>query len=91
MNAGDRVFIVGAHPWTGYSGELVSLDDISVLKGSRWRVRLDNGVECYAATKNVRPQSESVTLKRLIEEVRTESPKPFGSGYNRIHNRHNRS
>jgi hypothetical protein len=35
------------------------------------------------------PEIDSVTLQRLIEEVRTGEPVVTGS-YNRTHNRHNR-
>jgi len=39
---GDRVVIVGPHPWKGHSGTLERWMDTPV--GKMWRVNLDNGM-----------------------------------------------
>jgi len=45
---GDRVKVVGAHPWQGERGTLVSFEEYG-LGWKGWRVALDEGVECYAS------------------------------------------
>jgi hypothetical protein len=41
---GDRVYLRGAHPWVGYSGEVIDKQEMSGVI----TVRLDNGVESMA-------------------------------------------
>jgi len=53
MKAGDRVCIVGAHPWTGEAGEIIAFEEYG-LGWRRWRVRLDVGGECYAPPHQIR-------------------------------------
>jgi hypothetical protein len=53
-----------------------------------WDV-LPGGMPYVVVMEVESPQSPA--LKRLIEEVRVEKGKAPGGGYNRTHNRHNRS
>lgn len=48
LNSGDRVFVVGNHPWAGRAGELIGYEKYG-LGWMGWRVALDgNCGECYA-------------------------------------------
>jgi hypothetical protein len=50
MKAGDRVVVVGKHPWATHAGTLVAWEKYG-LGWLGWRVALDgNCGECYAAT-----------------------------------------
>ena len=51
MKPGDRVYISGkTHPWKGQAGTLEALTDFGPpsLKMNGWRVKLDNGMSCFA-------------------------------------------
>ena len=52
IKPGARILIVGDHPWTGHSGEIV--DIMKTMMGSMWKVRLDNGMECGAKDRNIK-------------------------------------
>jgi hypothetical protein len=43
---GQRVILKGAHPWSGYSGEIIEKRDTSV--GSGIVIQLDNGIRAMA-------------------------------------------
>lgn len=48
MKSGDRVMVIGAHPWAGNAGTLVTYEKYG-LGWHGWRVTLDaNCGECYA-------------------------------------------
>jgi hypothetical protein len=48
MKVGDRVLIVGDHPWSGHSGEYIGSEKLNMLPGvTGHRVRLDVGTECF--------------------------------------------
>jgi hypothetical protein len=55
LNPGDKVAITGNHPHVGSTGTLVSFGPygLEILRLTGWYVRLDNGLECYANTKNL--------------------------------------
>jgi hypothetical protein len=61
MNVGDRVLIVGKHPWCGVTGTLLAFETYGpggdlIWKG--WRVRLDTGFDCYADPANLQLLSD---------------------------------
>lgn len=47
---GDRVLVIGSHPWTGEVGELLRYERYgpASLAMEGWRVSLNRGIECYA-------------------------------------------
>lgn len=47
LEIGDRVLIVGDHPWTGHSGTLIAAETLAALGRVGLRVRLDNHLECF--------------------------------------------
>lgn len=47
LEIGDRVFIVGNHPWTGHSGTLIAVEILHAIGEPGCRIRLDNGIECF--------------------------------------------
>lgn len=48
MKSGDRVIIIGDHPWAGNAGTLIAFEKYG-LGWNGWRVALDaNCGECYA-------------------------------------------
>ena len=53
--AGDRVHIIGKHPWKGEVGELLRYESYGPrsLAMEGWRVSLNSGTECYAAPANL--------------------------------------
>ena len=55
MQIGDRVQIIGKHPWTGTEGTLGVYGSygLSILKLKGWLVKLDNGQNCYAKPINL--------------------------------------
>lgn len=54
MKPGDRVFIIGDHPWTGHAGTCARLEDTPL--GRAPVVRLDNGMETFVFDRrNWRP------------------------------------
>src|ERR1700679_1792805 len=46
LSPGDRVCIVGWHPWTGHCGSLGLLEILPSASEKMWHVKLDDG-ECY--------------------------------------------
>ena len=54
MEKGDRVIIVGYHPWATSAGELLILEVMPVIRTKMWRVVLDEGMECYDKSENLR-------------------------------------
>jgi hypothetical protein len=59
MNKGDRVVIVGNHPWATNAGELLTWEVLPVIGTRMWRVVLDGGMECYAKPENIRVQEKA--------------------------------
>ena len=57
LDEGERVVIVGEHPWKGEVGSLVAYEPYgpSMMGWMGWRVALDNGTECYADRSKLRP------------------------------------
>lgn len=53
FNPGDRVIIVGPHPWAGERGVLIAFEKYG-LGWKGWRVELGGGAECYAGPINLR-------------------------------------
>lgn len=56
MNNGDRVLIVGQHPWSDEVGTLIVFEEYGPGNGLRWkgwRVALDIGTECYVNPANL--------------------------------------
>ncbi len=55
-----RVRIVGDHPWSGYTGELLAIQTFKFCLPKMGRVRLDRGQdcpedhECFAEPKNLK-------------------------------------
>lgn len=71
MKPGDRVVIVGKHPWHTHAGTLVAWE-IFGLGWTGWRVALDgqhNG-ECYASPEDLRD----------LRAIEVEVTKKFGRG-----------
>jgi hypothetical protein len=54
MKQGDRVVIIGNHPWKGKSGEFISDEVIQITGIAKHKIRLDNGISCFADDKNIR-------------------------------------
>ena len=50
VKVGERVIMCGNSPHAGRSGVVVSFDALSMCPwlGKRPRIRLDNGLECFA-------------------------------------------
>ena len=67
MEKGDRVVIVGNHPWATHAGELLTWEVLHPIRTRMWRVVLDEGMECYAKPENIRvvstPKRKRVTTK----------------------------
>ena len=63
MKAGDRVMVVGNHPWAGHAGTLVAWEN-HPMGGQCWRVKLDgNCGECYANEDQLRtPRVDSIRI-----------------------------
>ena len=48
MKGGDRVMVIGSHPWAGHAGTLVAFEKYG-FGWTGWLVKLDeNCGECYA-------------------------------------------
>lgn len=43
FSIGDRVRIVGAHPWSGHAGTIEGPLDIPTAPDLKWKVNLDGG------------------------------------------------
>ena len=54
LEKGDRVVIVGDHPWATCAGELLTWEVLPLVRTKMWRVVLDEGMECYAKPENIR-------------------------------------
>lgn len=50
LRSGDRVYLLGNHPWADHVGTLVSEATYGsfVNRKTGWVVQLDNGSRCYA-------------------------------------------
>ena len=55
VQIGDRVFIIGNHPWKGHWG--VISEKLITPVGEMWRVDLDNGRTAGVTDKNLRKAS----------------------------------
>lgn len=54
FKAGDRVTVIGKHPWTSHAGTLVTHERYG-LGWMGWRVKLDgNCGDCYAEPEELR-------------------------------------
>ena len=48
MKSGDRVMVIGGHPWSGRAGTIIAFEKYG-LGWTGWRIALDgNCGECYA-------------------------------------------
>jgi hypothetical protein len=47
FRVGQRVRLVGKHPWAGHEGEVIRFEHLAGLHGLHPRVRLENGQEAY--------------------------------------------
>jgi hypothetical protein len=63
MEKGDRVVIVGDHPWATSAGELLTWEILPAIRTRMWRVVLDKGMECYVRPENIRV-TKSVARRR---------------------------
>lgn len=54
MKQGDRVAIVSNHPWKGQAGEFVGDEVIQITGQLKHKIRLDNGISCFADDKNLK-------------------------------------
>ncbi len=54
MKQGDRVIIVGNHPWKTHAGTYVGDELIHALSVMRHKIRLDNNFSCFADDKNLK-------------------------------------
>lgn len=47
---GDRVYLLGNHPWKDHVGTLIAEERYGppFMRKTGWRVKLDNGQSCYA-------------------------------------------
>lgn len=52
IEKGDRVKIVGDHPWKGHEGVYVGIRQSPM--GVRMRIELDNTIRCLARRHNVK-------------------------------------
>jgi hypothetical protein len=48
---GQRVRLVGKHPWVGHAGEVIRFDHLAGQRELAPRVRLDNGQEVYVTER----------------------------------------
>lgn len=46
IKIGDRVLLIGSHPWAGHAGEFVRQEEVAGF-GLRPVIRLDSGQECF--------------------------------------------
>ncbi|MFA5300587.1 MAG: hypothetical protein WC389_20560 [Lutibacter sp.] len=53
MKQGDRVVIIGNHPWKNNAGTFVGDEVIQINGQSKHKIRLDNGFSCFADDKNL--------------------------------------
>ena len=72
LKPGERVMIIGNHPWASYAGTLVAFEEYGPGHGLRWkgwRIRLDgNYSQCYASEHELsvpRVDSMRYTARRL--------------------------
>jgi hypothetical protein len=54
VEIGERVALIGNHPWNGFSGEVIKVPDMA----GRVTVRLENGVESMAWPRQWAPYWE---------------------------------
>jgi hypothetical protein len=61
MTVGDRVMVIGDHPWATHAGTLIAYERYG-LGWRGWRVKLDgNCGECYASeSEMLRPVQKSI-------------------------------
>lgn len=80
MKTGQRVVLIGNHPWAGHAGEYVR-DELIETLGSTWPVvRLDSGQECFVMNSDQwqaipePPRKVIVGIpRRKLEKFRRES------------------
>ena len=66
----NRVLIIGDHPWTGHVGTLVAVEKPSIgILPVMGRVRLDDGHECYAQSKNLRKVSDDAHEPEEVQQT----------------------
>jgi hypothetical protein len=68
---GDRVMIIGDHPWVTHAGTLVAFEKYG-LGWYGWRVKLDeNCGECYASDDEVSgpPRVDSMRHSKTVRKV----------------------
>jgi len=65
LRPGDRVMIIGDHPWVTHAGELVAFEAYG-LRWTGWRVKLDgNCGECYARPDELlKPRVDTIRSRR---------------------------
>lgn len=51
---GKHVTIVGSHPWSGETGHIVSFEKMGVLPTMAYKVKLNNGIECFVKPELVK-------------------------------------
>lgn len=54
MKQGDRVLIIGNHPWKSNAGTYIGDEIIQITGIAKHKIRLDNGISCFADDKNIR-------------------------------------
>lgn len=77
---GDRVFIHGkGHPWQTHAGELLAYEEYGPgggLKWKGWRIRLDNGFECYANSEELMGPGRVDRITDERQETMSEPSEP---------------
>jgi len=54
MKQGDRVIIIGNHPWKSNAGTYIGKEVIQITGKTQHLIRLDNGFGCFADDKNLK-------------------------------------
>jgi hypothetical protein len=54
MNKGDRVIIIGNHPWKSNAGTYICKEEIQITGKTQNLIKLDNGFSCFADDRNIK-------------------------------------
>ena len=51
---GDRVFVIGTHPWSGHAGVITEPFSVPSAPDLKWRVALDDLADAAVSERDIR-------------------------------------
>jgi hypothetical protein len=88
LKEGDRVYLLGDHPWADHVGTLIAEEQYGPMfnRKTGWRIELDSGQRCYAqpsqfsrvAAKGVK---KPISIKEAVRKARGDDAPTYRGGH----------